>query len=123
MVRRWRPLYSRFIETGESGQQVEGERFVDAYPERSSDKVINYLCYEPQQAGLKDIKRNYVCFFIGVLEAMAFWIESVMWGSSPGDESVVDINKRLWRTLAEPSTVDQQEAVTYWSTKFWRIAI
>jgi hypothetical protein len=111
-------IYICLRETGEAGQQVEGERFVDAYPERSPDKVINYLFNEPQRTGSGDIKRHYVCFFIGVLEAMAFWIESVISESSPGEESAVDINKRLWRTLAEPST-----AVTEWSTKFWTIAI
>jgi hypothetical protein len=117
-------IYICLRETGESGQQVEGERFVDAYPERSPDKVINYLFYEPQPAGSpRDMNRHYVCFFIGVLEAMAFWIASVISESSPGDESVVDINKRLWRMLAEPSTVRRQETVTDWSTKFWVIAI
>ena len=117
-------IYICLRETSESGQQVEGARFVDAYPERSPDKVINYLFYEPQPAGShRDIKRHYVCFFIGVLEAMAFWIASVISESSPGDESAVDINKRLWRMLAEPSTVRQHETVTDWSTKFWVIAI
>ena len=111
-------IYICLRETGEAGQQVEGERFVDAYPERSPDKVINYLFNEPQSTESGDIKRHYVCFFIGVLEAMAFWIHSVISESSPGDESAIDINKRLWRTLAEPSA-----AVTEWSTKFWTIAI
>jgi hypothetical protein len=126
-------VYLCLRESKERSQQVDGERFVDGYPDRSSDNVIKYLFYEPKGGGEKELERHYVCFFLGVLESWAFWIQSVMSESPLTVQKAGDINKRLWYMLAEPSKLSRagddanqqpsQDGNRDSSTRFWKTAI
>jgi hypothetical protein len=112
-IAKWIPtVYLSLRESKERAQQVDGERFVDGYPDRSPDNVIKYLFYDaPNDGGEKDLERYYICFLIGILESFAIWFGTVL-ESSETTASSNGYNKRLWNMLAEPSKLSGGDVPT-----------
>ena len=112
-------IYLCLRESKERSQLVDGEQFVDGYPDRSSEDVIRYLFHDNKDVGEEELERHYVCFVIGVLEAVAFWLQSQFQSESPIVETPNELNECLWKMLAEPSKLEMDQ---YSSLRFWRTA-